>query len=252
MAASSRIMTVRRMLHPRSWIAPGVLLLLAAGFVSLGRWQLERAEVNRETEQRFERTDSLPVLDDPTVSDAELHRYRRIRLAGRYEPGVQVLLDNRTRDGRAGYEVLTPFLVDGFARRVIVNRGWVPASWDRAELPDVEVHDDATTVHGRVDRLPRAGLTLGDSAAPADRAVVVMSYPDVAELQSVLGLELFAFQLLLDPDSGPGFARDWTVPQDRDERNLGYAVQWFGLAALALVLAVGIAARGWQGQQAAS
>ncbi len=47
----------------------------------------------------------------------------------------QFLLDNMTHAGRAGYEVLTPLLLDD-GRVLLVNRGWLP-------LPD-----------GRRDELP--------------------------------------------------------------------------------------------------
>jgi len=244
MAPSNRIMTIRRMLHPSFWIVPGALLLLSAGFVSLGRWQLERAEVNRGIEQRFELADGLPALDRPVGgADADTHRYRRMTLAGRYEADVQVLLDNMIRDGRAGFEVLTPFAVEGFDRLVVVNRGWVPAAWDRSELPDVAVAERATTLHGRIDRLPRAGLTLGDAPEPADRRVIVMSFPDIDDLEVVLGRKLHPFQLLLDPQADSGFVRDWAPPRGLDDRNLAYAVQWFALAGLGIVLAIGAAIR---------
>jgi surfeit locus 1 family protein len=232
------------MLHPSFWIVPGALLLLSAGFVSLGRWQLERAEVNRVIEERFDRADRLPALDEPVDGvDAQAERYRRIMLSGRYESDVQILLDNMTRGGQAGYEVLTPFAVEGSDRRVVVNRGWAPASWNRDELPDIALAERATTLRGRIDRLPRAGLSLGEAPVSGDRHAVVMSFPDFADLETALGRKLYPFQLLLDPDSGPGFVRDWTAPRGLADRNLAYAVQWFALAALALVIAIGAAVR---------
>jgi len=221
-----------------------LLLLLSAGFVSLGRWQLERAEVNREIEERFDRAGGLSALDRPVgASDAETHRYRRMTLSGRYETDIQILLDNMMRDGRVGYEVLTPFAVDGLDRLLVVNRGWLPAASSRDELPDIALAGEATTLRGRIDRLPRAGLRLGGAAEPADRPVVVMSFPDFGDLETVLGRNLFSFQLLLDPDADAGYVRDWAAPRDLDDRNLAYAVQWFALAALAFVLAVGAAIR---------
>jgi surfeit locus 1 family protein len=232
------------MFHPGLLIVPAFLLLLSAGFASLGRWQLERAEVNREIEQRFDRALGQPALDRPPGSaDVDAHRFRRITLSGRYRADVQVLLDNMTRDGRVGYEVLTPFAVNGFDRLVVVNRGWVPAAASRDELPDIGLADAAVTLRGRIDRLPRAGLRLGAEAEPSDRPVVVMSYPDFDDLETALGRELFPFQLLLEQSADSGYLRDWAAPRDLDDRNLAYAVQWFALAALALVLAVGVAIR---------
>ncbi|MEZ5459042.1 MAG: SURF1 family cytochrome oxidase biogenesis protein [Steroidobacteraceae bacterium] len=46
------------------------------------------------------------ALDARSLSD--LSRFARVSVQGRWDGQRQFLLDNRTRDGRAGYEVLTP------------------------------------------------------------------------------------------------------------------------------------------------
>lgn len=232
---------MKRMIHFKHWIGPAALLLAAAGFAALGRWQLDRAAENRALEDRFAEAAAEPVLERPAAAEAEAARYRRIRLTGEYEPGRQILLDNMTRRGQAGYEVLTPFDAGG-DRLVLVNRGWLPAAPDR-RLPDVSLPAAAAAVTGRIDRLPRAALTL-DAAPPADDTVlVVLSYPDFEAVEAALGRPVYRFQLLLEPDARFGYRRDWGPPTDRDERNIAYAVQWFGLAALAAVIAIGMAVR---------
>ncbi|MCK7577921.1 MAG: SURF1 family protein [Chromatiales bacterium] len=63
---------------------------------------------------------------DGTLQDAGLLRFRRVLAHGRYEPGYQILIDNRVHQGRAGYHVLTPLRLGISDMRVLVNRGWVP------------------------------------------------------------------------------------------------------------------------------
>lgn len=247
MLASSNTTTIKRMIQIRLWLVPAALLILSAAFASLGRWQLERAEVNRRIEQSYQQSDNLPALDlaleDISVED---QRYRRIRLTGHYDPTVQVLLDNITRDSQAGYEVLTPFLVEetgvtGAADRwVLVNRGWVPAAWDRSVLPDVSIMPESATVEGKIASLPRAGLTLGPPAMASDSPVVVLSFPGYQELESVLERNVYAFQLLLNENAPSGFVRRWGPVANRVERNIAYAVQWFGLAVLVFSIGIGI------------
>ena len=58
----------------------------------------------------------------------------------------------------------------------------------------------------------------------------------IGALAQELGYALLPVVLLLDPDQDQGFARDWTPLQFGPERNVGYAVQWFGLAAALLVI----------------
>jgi surfeit locus 1 family protein len=237
----------------RHWIVPAALLLVSAGFFSLGRWQLDRAEVNRNVERIFVQADALEVLDLPVSNiSVESHRYRHLRLTGHYEPTVQVLLDNMTRAGRAGYEVLTPFVIDDASEgpsagpRVLVNRGWVPAPWDRSELPAVSIAPSLATIEGRIDRLPRAALDLGQPAASDGRSVVVLSFPGHDDIETVLGRPVHRFQLLLADDQMHGYTRTWAPETDRDERNVAYAVQWFALAALALAIGIGVAINGYR------
>lgn len=228
------------------WAAAGALLLAALGFAALGRWQLERAEFNRAAAALFEDAAALPPLEQP-VAEAEPFRYRAMRLHGRWEPGSQVLLDNMTSRGAAGYQVLTPLRVDD-GSLVLVNRGWVPASPDRNVLPDVGIAGTgAVVVIGRVDRLPRAALDLGEAAVERGQPVTVLSFPDFAAIEAALGTDVRHFQLLLDPAAVDGFVREWAPAADRDDRNIAYAVQWFGLALLALVLAIGVALRARRG-----
>ena len=231
------------------WAAVGVLLLAAVGFAALGRWQLERAEVNRATAALFDSATTLAPLEQP-VAEAEPFRYRTIRLRGHYVPESQVLLDNMTSHGVAGYQVLTPFRVDGTTLAageglVLVNRGWLPAPPDRSQLPDVAlaVAGDVV-VSGRVDRLPRAALELEAPARARSGPVTVLSFPDFAAIEAAIGAKVRHFQLLLDAESPEGFVRDWAPPADRADRNIAYAVQWFGLALLALVLTIGVAIKG--------
>jgi len=227
-------------------IGIGALLLAAVGFVALGRWQLERAAFNRAIADGYERADTLPVLERPvSAQEAGNLRYRRIALRGRFEAGTQILLDNMTYQGRAGYQVLTPLRLSTGAV-ALVNRGWVAASPDRRELPDVALADMAAVVSGRVDRLPRAALEF-DSAAPGAAApLVVLSFPDYDDIEAVLGEAVLPFLVLLDPGADFGFVRDWAPSTGRADRNIAYAVQWFGLATLAFGLALGTVVRDYR------
>jgi surfeit locus 1 family protein len=72
----------------------------------------------------------------------------------------------------------------------------------------------------------------------------VLSFPDYAAIEAALGAEVLRFQLLLDPQERNGFVREWGPDPNRANRNIAYAVQWFGLALLALVLAIGVAIKG--------
>ncbi|HUO95723.1 MAG TPA: SURF1 family protein [Steroidobacteraceae bacterium] len=206
----------------------GVALLLW-----LGAWQLGRAAAARAQLEAYARGDTAPVALPPAAAAGALPRYARVRLAGRYLPAQQFLLDNMTHGGTAGYRVLTPFVTDG-GETVLVDRGWLPLGASRATLPAIAVGAERRELSGRVDALPRPGLALG--AAPGSGPWPrVVGFPGLAELGAALGRTPYPWIVLLDAGAPDGYLRDWRPVALPPERHLGYAVEWFALALTLLV-----------------
>jgi surfeit locus 1 family protein len=227
-----------------TYVAIAGLFACAGVFASLGAWQLRRAEQSRATLAQFASGAADEVLAAlPRELDAEA-RFRRVRVRGEYLAEPQFLLDNMLHDGVAGYHVLTVLRVPELRERVLVNRGWVPAGGDRRELPDLGVEPGAQTVEGRLERLPRPGMRLGnDAGAGSSGRSVVLQYPTAPELEARLGEPVFDYQLLLDSGAAQGYVRDWRAPGVAPERHLSYAGQWLALAVGAFAAAVVMAFR---------
>jgi len=215
-------------------------VLLLAVFISLGRWQWGRAEQKEALARGFaagaEQAQPLGAL-----STATLPRYAVVSVTGEWHTARQFLLDNRTRDGRAGYEVLTPLrLADG--RWLLVNRGWLPFEGRRDRLPEVATGllPGAVTLRGRLDELPTAGLASGRAAPALSGAWPrVTSFPQTAQLAAALGgVRLEPRVLLLDASVPAGYRRDWRPFVKGPEQNISYAVQWWSFGVLLLVLFV--------------
>lgn len=213
-------------------------LLAVAAFVSLGRWQWERG-VHRSAQWE----DFANASAEPREVDAaewpSLERFTRVRIAGQLDGERQILLDNVTEGGRPGWYVLTPLrLANG--RGVMVNRGFVPATGYRENLPDVALPAElpqTVQLTGRIGTLPVAGLPSGRQApgteGPWPR---IASFPTTEDLARVLTYPLEEGVLLLDADGGPGYLRQWRPPGLDPKRHYAYAVQWWGFAVLAIVL----------------
>ena len=210
------------------------VLLLCALFVRLGLWQWHKGEARgREWEAFATGADRVRDLGERDLPD--LARFQRVRVTGRLDAAHQFLLDNRSYRGRAGYEVLTPLLRGG-AAVLLIDRGWVPFTGLRAQLPPVDfAAPPSVSLTGRLADLPSPGLASG-RAAPAPDAPwpKVTSFPSLAELAAALGTPLAPRVLLLDPDAPFGYLRDWQPPGMAPLRHLSYAIQWWCFALLAL------------------
>lgn len=226
-------------------------LCLLMLFLSLGRWQWERAQYKQSLLQNFVAGQATTEFLG-TRSTQDFPRYARVTLNGVWDLERQFLLDNRTRDGRAGFEVLTPFrLEDG--RWVLVNRGWLLFEGFRDRLPDLDTGFPPTelgrsvSIAGLIDDLPQSGLASGRLApTTAGDWPKLTSFPQTGELAAAMGLRdtetLEPGQLLLDADRGFGYRRDWAAfaTGKGPEQNWSYAIQWWSFAVVLLILYVGL------------
>jgi surfeit locus 1 family protein len=212
-------------------------LLAVIAFVDLGRWQWHRAQQKSALASAF-RNGEAALATLAGRSTAALPRYAQVRARGRYDGQQQFLLDNMPHDGQAGYEVLTPLLLDD-GRTLMVNRGWLPLTASRRELPAIAV-DSSTTVTpaGKLDALPVAGIALGHvPPLPGPQWPKLTSFPAMADLSAALGRPLEAQQLLLNSGEPFGYLRDWRPNTSfGPERHIAYAFQWWAFGVLALGL----------------
>jgi surfeit locus 1 family protein len=217
---------------------PGVPATLFTAFflpllLALGAWQVDRGREKQVLYDDFAAGGAAVALAGSSGGLDELRRYAPVRATGAYLPERQFLLDNMVEGGVAGYRVLTPLLLDDGAA-VMVDRGWVPRDFAASGPPDIAVDDARRTVRGLLDRPPRAGIALETAVAPGWPKVV--QFPSIDELSAMLGLKLVPGLVLLDPAEPEGYRRAWRPSDFGPERHIGYAFQWFALAATLVVL----------------
>ena len=195
--------------RPRLWALALAAAACAAG-IALGNWQARRADDKR----------------------ALAEHAQRIVVVGEFLPERTVLLDNKVRGGRAGYEVVAPLrLAEGI--HVLVNRGWVAAPPRRDQLPEVATPGGRVRIEGvMLARLPQP-LKLGVPAKGRVRQSL-----DLKEFAAESGLPLQAFVIQQHSDTRDGLARDWPAPDAGVEKHQAYSFQWYSLAALAVVLGI--------------
>jgi len=221
-----------------SWPLTLLTVAAVAAFLALGHWQWSKGDLReRQAEEFAHGADVAEPLGSRMLADVP--RFQRVRVKGRLDPSHQFLLDNRTNEGRPGYEVLTPLYREAAERGVIlVNRGWVPFSGFREKLPDVSFTSSGDVeVTGRVDELPVQGLASGHAAPDANAPwPKVTSYPQAAELSAMLRFPVESRILLLDANAPNGYVREWQPPGLTAERHWSYGVQWYAFAVLAFAL----------------
>ena len=211
-------------------------LVLLPLLISLGFWQLQRAEEKALLAAVFERqqAQSPAPLASLWQANATALAYRPVVLEGRYRPGQHFLLDNRVREGRFGNEVLTVFELSS-GGLALVNRGWLPADASRRELPQVTDITGEVRLTGQVYVSPGEPYLLADEAL-AETWPKRLQAVEMDKIARSLAGELFPYPVRIDRGQAGALVVDWQVVNVSPAKHRGYAVQWFSMAfALALV-----------------
>lgn len=214
------------------WMLLAMALLLWPILVSLGFWQLDRAEQKSEMLESWEiRAQQIQALASP-----DLMRFSSIVSQGEFDREHWVLLDNRTRAGKVGYEVVALFYPQDVATPVLVNLGWIQANQDRRIYPEIVLPEGAVTVSGRLTE-PSELLVLAESS-PQQSWPQRLQRLDISRLEQQLGLKLMPWVIRPNDPIIAHLDLSWTPTVMQPEKHQAYALQWFVMAAVLLGLIV--------------
>ncbi len=213
-------------------------LLLFAGFIALGNWQLERRlwklDLIEKVETRVHApAEAAPGIGDwPSVNKAD-DEYRHVVLNGQFLTGKDTLVVAATELG-SGYWVLTPFQRDD-GSIVLVNRGYI----DQGVTPLAPVIGNIA-VSGLLRLNEPKGSVLRENSPSTGR----WYSRDVQAIAASLGLT--AAPYFVDAEAIPTQANNNTPSSQApvagltviafNNSHLVYAITWYGLA-LCVVLA---------------
>lgn len=205
--------------------------------LALGFWQLHRADEKRallEVHAGRAAADPVPFAGIKARADND---YLRVVVTGKIDNERVFLVDNRVRHGRPGYEVVSPLRTDD-GRWLLVNRGWIQAGLDRRVLPVVPPLTGEVKLTGYLYRNPGKPFSLGDDQWQPGRWPQIVQHVEPERLEERLGVDLFPYSLRLEASASPGLEPGWEIVNLPPSTHIGYAVQWFALAATLLVLTV--------------
>jgi surfeit locus 1 family protein len=101
------------------------LVLVAAVFVRLGFWQLERAANRAAVEARAEPPRELGLGADWTAEELD---QRRVEASGEFDHSHEIVIRGQAFQGTPGVLVVTPLRLAGSDSAVLVLRGFVPSA----------------------------------------------------------------------------------------------------------------------------
>ena len=212
---------------------PAVLIIATlALLISLGFWQLDRADEKRAIEDQIASANSDDVEIVASTEFLKEKEYYHVRLQGSYIDDKQFIYDNQIVDQISGYYVLTPLVLKGDSKAVLINRGFIPWNGRRDKLADIDIAGMLTEVKVQISKRVKR-MELEASELTGDFPVLIQAL-DLDEISTIASLDFASVIGLLSPESDNGFVRQWEPYTGSIERHIGYAIQWF---LMALVLA---------------
>lgn len=257
-------------LTPAGIAASIAVAIVAIVCLRLGFWQLDRLEQRRQMNVSHAERMSLPAVDlEQAPSDTSGLLLRTVHLRGTFDHAHTIVRGGRSRAGSPGVHLLTPLRLEETAEPILVNRGWLPspdgASVDLARFrqPGLQeitgmvmplganVDDDdaasgeavgATSGFRRVWFRLEAEPLLAQFPYPMP-PIYVQALPDGGTAGERVGGRSGATEppraTTPTGETQRGAIPEQPIPIARPELDdgphLGYAIQWFSFAAIAVI-----------------
>ncbi len=216
-------------------------LAVALSALTLGNWQTKRGNEKEQLKAQIEAAKALPPIATKEVTSST-HDKRRVQLTGVLLEDKTIYIDNRTHKGQAGFHVVTPLKMEGSI--VLVLRGWIVRDVaDRAKLPQRKIILEPVSLVGLSQADFIKSYELGKTAKPgAEDKLWQSATVDEVSKWSGLSLSPFVVRQTEEMKTTPGvvvedgLVRDWAAFNTDVDKHRGYAVQWYSLSGLSVVL----------------
>lgn len=229
--------TSQSIFSPHWWLLLTAAFSLSAVTLSLGFWQLSRAEYKEEAFAKEQAQAALPPITSHDliqgINEAQ-GLQRLVDAEGEWLAQWTVFLDNRTMQGQPGFWVLTPLKLNS-GDVILVQRGWAPRDRTLSDkLPSIQTPSGRVRVQGKWVQAPSRMIELASSSVSAANSPLFRSLRQnltIQELEKEIGLRVLATVMEIAPPSD-GLLRNWPTIISGSDKNRAYALQWFALAAL--------------------
>jgi surfeit locus 1 family protein len=226
-----------------NWLIKHALVIIAViVLINLGLWQLRRLEQRRTLNAAIMAGLEAPVtmLTGQSVDPETLHLHR-VTVIGSFDNEENIAILNRPFEGRAGMRLVTPLQIEGSDQAVLVDRGWIPlAETDREQRQQYDQNGVVAIEGIAYKSQPQSDRWLvPQDPVPGENRRDRWFRVDISLIQKQLPYPLLPIFIQQSPpensDSIAPPLREGTIELD-EGNHLSYALQWFGFAAIAVIV----------------
>jgi len=223
-----------------------IFLLCISLFLSLGFWQLDRANEKENIIKLYEERQSSDIVSLNYIGKKPIKDkyYRNYKIKGRYI-NQTFLIDNKIKDKQPGFNVISLFQISSSKEIILVDRGWIKMKGQRQNieknfkfLNNENIEKNVQEIYGYI--YPREkSYTIGDISTNKSwpRLLQAINFNEIKSTIKVSEPFVEGIVFRLSENNKFGFKRDWKIVFMDSTKHLGYAFQWFSMA-LALVILI--------------
>jgi surfeit locus 1 family protein len=228
---------------PRGLLAVVVAVVVAAVCVRLGIWQLDRLDQRRARNAAIISATALPPIElrgdslAAVMRHPDAYHYRRAVVDGSYDAAGDFLLRGRAMAGRPGVHVVTPLRIAGTDTAVLVLRGWLPSPDAATADPRPFAEPGVKQVAGIIQTVQTEGGAIPRREQVNGTTISTYQRIDPRALRPSIPYTLLPIYLQIlpaPPTAAAAPLQRVPLPPLDEGPHLGYAIQWFGFAAVAI------------------
>lgn len=215
-------------------------LIVFSILIKLGFWQLERAEQKNNLNESYKLRQSQDIINLNThkdISNKESILWRRVSLNGSFYKEKNLMVDNQIFKHEAGFNILTPFIIDGTGMTVLINRGWQKNLINREQIPVINSVDNINQINGYAVKIPVPGINLGgNNIEIINSSLARFQRINLDEINDFYQANFLPYMIYLEPLIDGEYTSNFKLPVPDSEKNYGYAFQWFAFAITLLII----------------
>jgi surfeit locus 1 family protein len=225
-----------------NWLIALCVLLTVSLLINLGFWQLGRAEEKRALQREMQARQLEPAIPLQQITtrtapipaeEGTLLENQNVSVTGRYWNEASFLVAFQFFQGAPGFELITPFEVSDSDELVLVSRGWIAPGPGTDGMPYIVPVEGEQQVTGQL-HVP--AVVPGRTQVEGEAWPLRFRRLDISRVTEVLERPVLPWVLRLSVGSEGLLARHWPAATISIRSNIQYALQWFGMALLVLVI----------------
>ena len=120
-------------------------------FIALGSWQIVRLNWKINLISEIESSLTKPPVE---LSNNQNKNFLKVKTSGEIDYDKQIYLYNLNEEGKPGFEVINPILID--TKNYLINRGWI--QFDKKRTPEIINPDEKNIIGTLKNKIKQTDL----------------------------------------------------------------------------------------------